>query len=329
MDFHAPLRMALTEVVLQDESLHLHSPGLGHEATETSYYGFNIPEAGIDAEIYFWLHPALGMMSGGIWIWQGRKRLTLEADYFSYYAYLPFPAEGILDYSPMPGMRVRVEDPLKRIAVDYFDEVADTRVELMLEAMFAPVGRPGGGHFTQAMRTSGRLRLRGVEHRIDGSFVRDRSWGDVRSERPRSLPPTTWMVGVFDDDLVFHARAFDDPAANPDWAGSATAIAPDDRFRWGYIVERGEIIQLADCRMKRTTRTPDGISPSGYSMELVDVNGRVLALVGEVVSRLPMQMWPNMLTHYCLTRWTLDDRTGWGDAQDIQYADYIRAFARG
>src|ERR1700733_15653327 len=111
LDFHAPLRAALGQVIATDESLHGPHAELGFEATETSYYGFNIPEVRIDAEIYFWFHPRLNMMSGGIWIWQGEKRHTLQADPFNYYAYLPYPQGDILDYEPMPGMRIKVHAP--------------------------------------------------------------------------------------------------------------------------------------------------------------------------------------------------------------------------
>jgi hypothetical protein len=328
LDFHSPLRAALSTVVEADERLHGSHANLGFEATETSYYGFNIPDAKIDGEIYFWLHPQLNTMSGGIWIWQGEKRYTLQADHFNYSNYLPFPRGDIEDYEPMPGMHIKVHVPLEHIEIRYSDAATGVRLELTLKAMAPPIGRPGGGHFTQAMVTAGTLRLNGVDHVIGGNFVRDRSWGDARSERPRDLPPATWMVGVFGADLIFHARAFDDPQAQPDWLGSPVSIERDQRFRWGYLIENGQVNQLSDCRMKRTTRGSDGISPVAFEMELVDAHGRILPLVGKVVARLAMHMWPNMFTHYCLTRWTLLGQTGWGDAQDIQYSRYIRTFSR-
>ena len=77
--------------------------------------------------------------------------------------------------------------------------------------------RPGGFHFTQAMKVTGDLDLYGEKMKIDSFFSRDRSWGQERREDPMPLPALSWMVGVFDKDFAFHALALDDPASKPEW----------------------------------------------------------------------------------------------------------------
>ena len=62
------------------------------------------------------------------------------------------------------------------------------------------------------MKVTGELDLFGEIHAIDGYFSRDHSWSQERRETSRNGPPLTWIVGVFGDDLAFHAVGYDDPS---------------------------------------------------------------------------------------------------------------------
>ena len=67
------------------------NPAHDFTASETNYFGFNIPEHGINAEVYLWAHPRFGVTAGGVFIYQGMKRQALAADYHNYFAYQPMP----------------------------------------------------------------------------------------------------------------------------------------------------------------------------------------------------------------------------------------------
>jgi hypothetical protein len=317
----------LLSIAPQDESLHGAKQGHGYQASETSYFGFNIPDKAINGEIYVWFHPNLRVCSAGVFIWQGIKIGALEGEYVNYQNYLPYPDGDILNYRLPIGLEVCAHEPLKRIRIAYRDASAATDFELLFSAGRPPVGRPGGGHFTQVMKVEGQLRLRGETHTVDGFFTRDRSWSEERSEEPRAVPARTWFAGIADRDFAFHASAYDDPAT-AEWASAFPSLAAADRFRWGYLFKDGELIQLTDCINKRTTRAHDGVSPTAYSFDLVASGGRTYHVDGEVKARLPFHMWPNMVTHYSQVQWHMDGRTAWGDAQDIHFADYVRQFAR-
>lgn len=70
-----------------------------------------------------------------------------------------------------------------------------------------------------ALRARGELVLRGKSYEVDSYALRDRSWGQLRTEDQKAAPPMDWMNGVFDDDFCFGCTAFDDEGSDPDWKG--------------------------------------------------------------------------------------------------------------
>src|SRR5688572_18874833 len=91
--------LPLGSAVSADEFLHPPVASGHYSATETSYFGFNIPERKVNGEIYLWFHPVLKMMSASVYIWTGLKSSTLACDYVNHHHYLPWPADGIADYT--------------------------------------------------------------------------------------------------------------------------------------------------------------------------------------------------------------------------------------
>jgi hypothetical protein len=317
----------LGAIVEQDEFLHPVAPGAHYSTTETSYFGFNIPEKQINGEVYVWFHPALKMMSASVYIWRGIKRSTLACEYVNHYHYLPM-AEQIADYTIEPlGLHIRVIEPLKRVELTCKDPERDVSFKLLQSAIMPPGGRPGGHHFTQAMKVEGELNLHGERFAVNGYFSRDRSWGNERREVARNVPPISWMVGVFGDDLAFHVLAYDEPSLGPEWVGAFPSPAPGKNLIWGYVRRDGETFSVRRAAVL-TRREPDGLSPRVKELEVEDVGGKIHRIRGTVDARMPWQTWQNMNVYFCLTRWELDGRIGWGDTQDIQYNEYVRRFAR-
>lgn len=310
-----------------DELLHPPAASGHYSATETSYYGFNIPEHRINGEIYLWFHPVLRVMSASIYIWKGDKPATLACEYVNHHHYLPMPTGPIDDFEVAEvGLRIRVLEPLKSVLLECSDRDRGVSFRVQMDAVAPPAGRPGGFHFTQAMRTRGSLDLYGERFEIDGYFSRDRSWGQERRETSRVGPPFTWMVGVFDDDFAFHATAFDSPEAGPEWL-SRYPIEPGRNLGWGYVWRDRQLFSLTAAR-KSTLRKADGVTPSGYSLVLEDSGGATHRLRGEVAACMPWQTWQNMNVFFCMTRWESERGVGWGDSQDIQQNDFVRNFTR-
>ncbi len=311
----------------RDELLHPAPADAPFSHTETSYFGFNVPEQALNGEVYVWFHPVLGTASAGFFCWRGVKPTTLAAEYFDYRAFLPMPKGDIDDYALPCGLHVTVEEPLQRIRVRWDDAARETRLDLISEALMPPAVKPGGGHFVQAMRVRGELVLRGERCAIDGRFTRDRSWGAPREEQPVPVPPLAWLVGAFDDDRAFHVQAFDSAELEPEWAGRYAFPPPGANLRFGYVRTGGETRGLVRAA-KRTERDADGIAPRAYALELEDETGATHTLRGEVVARLPWHPWPNVWVHMCQVRWEWDGRVAWGDAQDMAFNDHVVAFRR-
>lgn len=317
---------SLGKVGPQDEFLHAPVATGHYSSTETSYFGFSIPEHLLGGEIYMWFHPILRVMSASVYIWRGIKTSTLACEYVNHFHYLPYPEGDIGDYAIEEiGLRIKVLEPLRSVQIEFEDALRHVRFSLRLDAIMAPAVPGGRNHFAQAMKTRGALDLDGEHYVIDGYFTRDRSWTQERREAARLIPPLDWMCGVFNDDFAFHAVGFDDPALKPEWADRYPDITSDTCLSWGYIHKDGRTAALRSLR-KRTVREVGGTAPRQFEMELEDVEGRRLQLRGEVAARMPWQTWQNVNVFFNLTRWTCEGLTGWGDVHELQQNDYVRRF---
>lgn len=292
----------------------------GFELVETSYFGFNIPQEKINCEIYHWVHPHLGVSSGGVFIFQGRKPLQIAADYIDYRTYMPMP-ESIVNCTWPSGVRIDMIEPNQRFRLEYTDAGSDTRFDFESIAVMPLAVRPDGRHFTQAMKTKGKLVLRGKAYGIDGFFTRDRSWGDKRSEKPAPVPPLSWAVGVFDKSFAFHVTAFDAPDRHPDWVTRYPFIKAGANHLWGYVWNEGKLSGIARVD-SFVQRAANGVTPDAMEMRVEDSDGRSYDIRGTVEAQIPFQLWGNMTDFTSLMRWECDGRIGYGDHQDFNFNDH-------
>jgi hypothetical protein len=311
----------------QDEYFHPHAgeDEPGPELTETQYIGFNIPEERIHALCYLWHHPNLGVVSGGVWAWQGVKSNSLGSELFDFRTYAD---DACLGKEPshfaLPnGYEVDVIAPLERLSMRYADAARGNAFELEVEALAAPMVLETGFHFEQPVRVSGALQLAGTSYRVDGYSVRDRSWGQLRHEHHVTLPPMTWMTGVFGPDLAFGTTAFD--SEDPDDAGAGVIPIPGgDPLRAGWIMRDGEYSPVAAV-VKRTLRDPRTLFPTAVELSIRDTTGYELDMRGTILAAANWRAWHNMDSVICLARWECDEGVGHGDFQDVQMHDWIRA----
>jgi hypothetical protein len=293
------------------ELLHQESPDADFTQSETSYLGFNIPEAGIDCMIYHWFHPHLQVMSGGILLYQGYKQFTGQGEYVDYRNFLPYP-DQIEDVRYPTGVHVKVIEPLSALDLDFASPDGSVRFEVACRAIMPAAERPDRAHFAQAMRCEGELVLGGTTYPIDGFYTRDRSYSQPRPEDPHPIAPTTWVVAVFGEELAFHI------------VGSDTDELTDEQLRWGYVWNDGQLRRPVKMR-KSTVRADDGMTPIGTTIELEDETGETYLLEGTGIANLPMSFWPNMTTHLMLTEYRLGDRIGHGDYQDVHFGHWLRS----
>lgn len=304
-----------------DERFHKPWPAdAPYELIETSYFGFSIPEADINAEIYHWTHPKFGLTSGGLFLMQGIKDNQIEALYSNWLNYMPMP-DDMTDCTYANGIRVKMAEPFRRWEIGYDDADTDTHLRLTVTAIMPPAFRPVGGHFTQAMRTEGELILRGARYPIDGFHTRDRSWGDPRSERKMDPPPAGWHVAVFSEDLAFHDMSFESPELNPAIGARYPGYEDGKNLLWGYVWKDGALRGVTSTRT-RTEFGVRGIGPTVVDLEITDETGEVHELHGEVTACLLFAFWPNLPCFFALTKWSYRGLTGWGDTQVGVYEQF-------
>jgi hypothetical protein len=310
-----------------DEYMHSGGPS-GDSLSETWYWGFNIPEARVNCYAYCWVHPNLGVVTAGLFIYQGIKGQHLAAELFDMPAFLSAEILGDgADIQVPNGLRIRVIDPLRHIHMTFSDPVRETEVDVHLTAVDAPIVRANGKHFEQVMRSQGQLVLRGERYDVDSFHVRDRSWGELRPEVHNPAPPYNWVTGVFNDGAwAFNVGSLDDPTQKPHWL-EHYPVPADKAFKDGWIRRDGRTIRLLHAS-KRVEREPGSLRPTQIAIELHDAEGGVCDVTGQIVAGLPWGGWHNMNCHLALVRWERDGQVGWGDSMDVQWNDYVWRFGQ-
>ena len=305
----------------EDERLHAVPESAGFDWAETNMFGFNIPEHQIDCMVWFIYRPKLGATYGGVILWQGCKTHYLESEVFDFRAGLPLPADNTHWECPN-GIRIEMTEPLVAFNISYRQPDGDIRFDLELRASMPPAMRYNGNHITQAMRTHGILSMNGTQYTIDGYYSRDRSWNEHRDEAPKSVPPLSWIAGVFGDDFAFHLTAFESPLRRPEWAGRYAAPAVGENVLWGYVWDHGRLLGIdrADLYVHR----PDHLTPVKATLCLDAHDGGRYHIDGRVIALNPAMGWPNIVTRYALTEWRCRGEMGWGDIQDVMFQDHLR-----
>ena len=163
---------------------------------------------------------------------------------------------------------------------------------------------------------TGVLVLDGVEHRIDCLAMRDRSWGGPRNDL-RSTRVSYAFAGV-DAENAF--LAFSAPRTTRPAAGSG--LPPATCLRGGT---KAALVSGT----RRTRRDPFTGWPEQIELDATDELGRELRTRACCVNRIIFTPYPRMVNWSSLTRWTLDEGTGWGEDQDVWPLEAWRRFRAG
>jgi hypothetical protein len=337
-----------SRVTPEDEYLHPVAPDAHFTSIETNLYGFNIPEKEIQCNIYVLWHHALRTMSVHVFVYRGARVLPhqLAADYFNEHLYLP-AVDDNADWRVTMGscaVHMKIIDPLKEILIEFDDPKRAFALNLTCTAAMPPVGRPGGKHFTQLMKTRGEVKLDGIRHAIDGYYMRDRSWGYLRPEEPERMPPYRWMTGWFGADSGFVVAWLDTAmldgeqfgagwnraVAGPDAAGvnkwESGGPTPSLNLRSGWFAVAGRPRPVV--RMDVATRFSGSsrLLVEGIELRIEDTEGDVHRVIGETASMIPKMYWQNLVTYMHRVRLTGDGRAGDGDLMDSYSCHHIRQF---
>jgi hypothetical protein len=312
----------------EDDFLHPAANALvaDDSATETQYFGFNIPEQDIQAVCYLWHHPNLKVVTGGLWVWKGEIRHIFQSEIFDFVVY---DSDRCLDgdlhcVELSNGYRCEVIEPLRRHRVSYRDEARGHALDVEFEATMPAVLTRGGLHLDQGMHARGTLTVAGETHPIDCLSVRDRSWGAVRPEAHTRLPPASWTCCVFSEDFAISYFAFDSLDTDPEWKDHL-AMPYEDNLLGGWLWKDGELTALTKLT-QRTEHDFETLFPTAVTATFTDSKGRTFDLRGDITNAGNWHIWMNFDGAYCGARFECDGHVATGDFQEVQGIDYVKRF---
>ncbi len=310
----------------EDELFHPQSSIPGDTLTETWAYLWYIPEERIYSQIHIWVHPNLNVVTAGIGVCRGHKASMISAELLDVPAFAS--ASGLGDGRDMTfanGLHVEIIEPFRKMRITYDDPRRGNALDLTITDFSPPVMRGSENHFDQATNNKGWVTLRGKTYEINSCGMRDRSWGQLRTEALVPGPPFTWMTGIFaEQNLSWNLAAYDDPDKHPDWSG-LFEVARDETIHDGWVCIGDQMSRLTNAS-KITQRDPVTLRPLSHEIVFSDRWGRDYSITGKITATLPWTGWPNMFAWLCLTEWSMDGQVvGWGDTQEVQWGDYTHA----
>ncbi len=294
--------------------------------TETCWFTFTVPERRLSGQLYPFFQPNQGVLSAGAYFWDHSGHTPADILYARHFWHLPIPDQPLSDIQLPNGISYRCLEPLQRYELSYRDpdavddsraEGGHLRVDLIFEAI-APPNYLGESHLDQPGRYRGTISLAGEDIAVDAYGFRDRSWGP-RSQFGRGIHGTQALSGGYSyatgsDQDAFHAITMD-------FGTGCTAIH-------GYILRDGEWSKVATGRRRVLERDSRTAYPVAVAMDLSDQLGRELYAEGRCLNGLGLFLNPNLYSVNCLTEWTFDGITAFGEDHDNWSAYGIQQFLR-
>ena len=309
----------------------LHTPAGDHYTwTETNWFGLMfIPEQQLQFDLYVWLHPNLKVAYGGFYVSSGIKKDQLASEYYDFRSWLPFPKGNLDDYQLDNGLAIKILKPLTTYQLDYVDETRGCELHVIWDAIMPPVPFPMGEHLEQAGRVTGTLKLEGITHRVNCISIRDHSWV-FRPETPKlGRRPIAMLNCGFGDDFAFSLTLPDlayqrdgESLEAPGWLAQAPTT-DQQMVPFCWLHRDGESRQIKSAK-QRTLREDDGFRPTRVEAEFVDDHDERYVVSGDVRNFLPFHWMQNNLISCCLTNFSCNGRSGWGNFSESLEGDVVR-----
>ena len=242
--------------------------------------------------------------------------------YAKQFWHLPLIDQKLTDLTLANGIRYECLEPQKKWRVRYDDPDGgnEIHVDLIVTGIVAP-NMLGESHVDQPCRYQGTIVLHGETIAVDDYGFRDRSWGP-RPQFGQGIHGGSMMRGGYSYATASDTHAFH--AITMDFGTGAIAIH-------GSYMRDGEWAKLKGGERRVIERDGEGF-PLIVELDGVDELGREFNARGETTNSLGFLINPNLYTINCLTRWSFDGITTWGEDHDNHsFPDARRLFreARG
>jgi hypothetical protein len=276
--------------------------------TETTWWGFSVPERGLGGMIYTLFRPNLGIAALVTAVWDADHVEPWASPYARSLWHLRMP-DADLDDVEVGYLHLRRLEPLRAYQLSYEDGdslTLDLRYEAVMEPHVVAAGRDLG-HFDQLGHVTGELQLGNERVVVDCHAVRDRSWyvrNDLRSTR------SGYTYGAVDagEQFLAYTRPADDD-------GDIGAVFG------GYLVRDGEKADLKDG-VRRVVSRRRG-HPDQIEITATDALDRRVEARGRVTASLASQSTPGMFAWMSIADWTIGCRAGHGEDHDVWSPDTL------
>ena len=299
-----------------DDQLH---PWTHHaDWAETVWFSFNAPERGLAGWLYTQVRPVLGTATGGAFVYDPSAHVPWELPYFAYthHQLLPVPAEelNLADVHFKNGCSIKMVEPGLVYDLGFrFRDQSDFVATLRFEGLTPPVphlqGAPpftGSTHYDQHGHVTGEILLGGERIAIDCFAVRDRSWGRRPEHLGLGVSRLSYAFGTFTPDDAFLAFCIPDNEDQDSFEESLSS---------GYLLRDGKLRRLRTAR-RHTERDQDTGGLARLELELEDLDGRTLSVIGTMASQ--MFLTTGGLCINTFLRFEAPDLgVGWGEDQDV------------
>ena len=292
------------------------------EWTETCWFTFAVPERNLSGQLYPYFKTNQGVAAGGAFFWDGRDERPETCVYAKQFWHLPLDGQRLTDLTLANGIRYECLEPQRswRIRYDDPDGGDELHLDLVVTGIVAP-NMLGESHVDQPCRYRGTIVLHGETIDVDSFGFRDRSWGP-RPQFGQGIHGGPSMRGGYSYATASDAHAFH--AITMDFGSGSIAIH-------GSYMRDGQWSKLVSGERRVVERDGEGF-PLVVELDGVDERGRAFSARGETTNSLGFLINPNLYTINCLTRWSFDEITAWGEDHDNHsFPDARRLFraARG
>lgn len=276
------------------------------EWTETCWFTFAVPERNLSGQLYPYFKTNQGVAAGGAFFWDGRNERPETCVYAKQFWHLPLIDQKLTDLTLANGIRYECLESQKkwRIRYDDPDDGDEIHVDLIVTGIVPP-NMLGESHVDQPCRYQGTIVLHGETIDVDAYGFRDRSWGP-RPQFGQGIHGGSTMRGGYSYATVSDSHSFH--AITMDFGTGAIAIH-------GSYMRDGEWAKLKSGERRIIERDGEGF-PLIVELDGVDELGREFNARGETTNSLGFLINPNLYTINCLTRWSFDGITAWGEDHD-------------
>ncbi|MGV9710969.1 DUF7064 domain-containing protein [Gordonia sp. NPDC003424] len=301
-----------------------------HTWAETIVCVFSVPEAGILGNAYVLSRPNVGATISGVVVHSGFCA-PHEIDFTDPQVHVPAP-DRFSKFELASGLAFEATNAPRDFRVNYEHALGECRFDLNFEGLHEPfdvhdpshnplVDASAGdldtglgdvwanGHYDMIGHVTGTLELRGHSYDVDCYDGMDRSWGPRAEIGNRGA---AWIHVTFGAEFGLHlGMALD----------MRNGEIVYDGFRFGYVVEDGEMFGITDATVEASR--VDLVAVSNH-ITAVDVRGKRHEFYGAAVGGAPWYSFsPAYVSAQSLFRYEDRGRVGFAEATDVLGLEFL------